>query len=155
MCSAQSTIKHRIVLSLDTGSLTACTTVALAAPSLSTGRSTKGRKVRARSAKKLKAASAQVADRQAKKSQTMLWQGGRVRKNYHCANSQWPDWPDPLDFQEVPIEEAIARINAAGYFMTRKAKSTKSIHTAVSQRRGRAALITSLLADRQLAMMAS
>jgi hypothetical protein len=30
---------------------------------------------------------------------------------------QWPHWPDPLDFQEVPEDEAIARLNAAGYFV--------------------------------------
>jgi Family of unknown function (DUF5906)/Primase C terminal 2 (PriCT-2) len=35
----------------------------------------------------------------------------------NVANSQWPDWTDPLDFQEVPINEAIARVNAAGYFV--------------------------------------
>jgi hypothetical protein len=29
----------------------------------------------------------------------------------------WPNWTDPLDFHEVPIDEAIARINAAGYFV--------------------------------------
>jgi hypothetical protein len=119
MRSAQSTINHRIVLSRDTGVLTACTTVALAPPSAAKDCSQKRAKVRARSAKKLNAASAQVVDRRAKKSQTTLRQGGRARKNYHSADCQWPNWPDPLDFQEVPIDEAIARINAAGYFMTR------------------------------------
>jgi hypothetical protein len=34
-----------------------------------------------------------------------------------AAARQWPTWPDPLDFHEVPIEEAIARVNAAGYFV--------------------------------------
>jgi uncharacterized protein DUF5906 len=32
-------------------------------------------------------------------------------------NRQWPIWPNPLDFHRVPEEEAIARINAAGYFV--------------------------------------
>ena len=31
--------------------------------------------------------------------------------------SQWPRWPDPLDFHEAPEDEAIARLNAAGYFV--------------------------------------
>jgi Family of unknown function (DUF5906) len=35
----------------------------------------------------------------------------------NVANSQWPNWPDPLDFQDVPIDEAVARVNAAGYFV--------------------------------------
>jgi hypothetical protein len=30
---------------------------------------------------------------------------------------QWPHWPDPLDFQQVSIREAVARVNAAGYFV--------------------------------------
>jgi hypothetical protein len=30
---------------------------------------------------------------------------------------RWPNWPDPLDFKEVPIAEAVARVNAAGYFV--------------------------------------
>jgi hypothetical protein len=30
---------------------------------------------------------------------------------------QWPNWPDPLNFHQVPIKEAIARVNAAGYFV--------------------------------------
>jgi hypothetical protein len=29
----------------------------------------------------------------------------------------WPDWSDPLDFHQVPVQEAIARVNAAGYFV--------------------------------------
>ena len=28
-----------------------------------------------------------------------------------------PNWPDPLDFHRVPIQEAVARVNAAGYFV--------------------------------------
>jgi hypothetical protein len=32
-------------------------------------------------------------------------------------NRQWPNWTDPLDFHEVPSDEAVARINAAGYFV--------------------------------------
>lgn len=32
-------------------------------------------------------------------------------------DAKWPDWPDPLDFHRVPIQEAIARVNAAGYFV--------------------------------------
>jgi ABC-type cobalamin/Fe3+-siderophores transport system ATPase subunit len=118
MRSAQSTINHRIVVSRDTGTLTACTTVALATSDLAQDRPPKRSKVRTRLARP-KHASSRAADRRAKKSQTTLWQGGRARKNYHSANSQWPNWPDPLDFQEVPVEEAIARINAAGYFITR------------------------------------
>ena len=31
--------------------------------------------------------------------------------------SQWLNWPDPLDFHQVPEAEAIARVNAAGYFV--------------------------------------
>jgi hypothetical protein len=32
-------------------------------------------------------------------------------------DTKWPDWPDPLDFHRVPIEEAVARVNAAGFFV--------------------------------------
>jgi hypothetical protein len=32
-------------------------------------------------------------------------------------SGQWPDWAAPLDFREVPIDEAVARVNAAGYFV--------------------------------------
>ena len=151
MCSAQSTIKHRIVVSRDTGILTACTTVVLAAQALATGRSAKRRQLRARPAKNLRPASAKVAARLtkrarrlaaerpakrrrvrarpakkskvasaarlAKKPQIRLQQIGRAQENYHSANSEWPNWPDPLDFQMVPEDEAIARVNAAGYFM--------------------------------------
>ncbi len=152
MCSAQSTIKHRIVLSRDTGVLTACTTVVLAAQALATDRAAKRRKVRDRPAKKLRAASAKAAARLAKKHarrlatarpakrrkvrarpaktskvasaarlakkpQIRLQQIGRAQENYHSANSEWPNWSDPLDFQVVPEAEAIARVNAAGYFM--------------------------------------
>jgi hypothetical protein len=34
-----------------------------------------------------------------------------------ASSTQWPDWPDPLDFEKVPIKEAVARVNAAGYFV--------------------------------------
>ena len=30
---------------------------------------------------------------------------------------QWPNWPAPLAFHDVSINEAIARVNAAGYFV--------------------------------------
>jgi Family of unknown function (DUF5906) len=116
MYSSQSTIRHRIVLSCNTGILTACTTLALDAPGSATERPAKRRQVRDRPAKKSKVAS---AARLAKKPLIRFQQLGRAQENYHSANSQWPNWPDPLDFQEVPVEEAIARINAAGYFITR------------------------------------
>ena len=32
-------------------------------------------------------------------------------------SGQWPHWPDPLDFHQAPEDEAIARVNAAGYFV--------------------------------------
>lgn len=32
-------------------------------------------------------------------------------------NGQWPNRPDPLGFHQVPIEEAITRVNEAGYFV--------------------------------------
>jgi hypothetical protein len=32
-------------------------------------------------------------------------------------NGQWPHWPDPLDFHQVQEAEAVARVNAAGYFV--------------------------------------
>jgi Family of unknown function (DUF5906)/Primase C terminal 2 (PriCT-2) len=32
-------------------------------------------------------------------------------------DAKWPDWPYPLDFHQVPAQEAIARVNAAGYFV--------------------------------------
>src|SRR4051812_38869314 len=35
----------------------------------------------------------------------------------HRSNGEWPNWSDPLDFEEAPEEEAIARVNAAGYFV--------------------------------------
>ena len=38
--------------------------------------------------------------------------------NRRSNNVEWqPNWPDPLDFHEVPEDEAIARLNAAGYFV--------------------------------------
>ena len=33
------------------------------------------------------------------------------------SDGKWPNWPDPLDFHQVPVQEAIARVNAAGYFV--------------------------------------
>jgi hypothetical protein len=36
---------------------------------------------------------------------------------HNGSDGQWPNWPDPLDFHQVPIDEAIARVNAAGYFV--------------------------------------
>jgi hypothetical protein len=38
-------------------------------------------------------------------------------EHHHSINSKWPNWSDPLDFHEVPIKEAVARVNAAGYFI--------------------------------------
>ena len=42
-----------------------------------------------------------------------------IEKKFDGSTRQWPNWLCPLDFREVPIDEAVARINAAGYFMTR------------------------------------
>jgi hypothetical protein len=36
------------------------------------------------------------------------------------ASTRWPNWPNPLDFQEVPAEEAVERVNRAGYFLHTK-----------------------------------
>jgi hypothetical protein len=40
-----------------------------------------------------------------------------AQANCRQVDVQWPAWSDPLDFEEVSVEEAIARVNAAGYFM--------------------------------------
>jgi uncharacterized protein DUF5906 len=39
------------------------------------------------------------------------------RQPPHGGNARGPSGPDPLEFQEVPIDEAVARVNAAGYFV--------------------------------------
>jgi Family of unknown function (DUF5906) len=39
------------------------------------------------------------------------------RRSHNGGDGQWPNWPDPLDFHQVPIDEAVARVNAAGYFV--------------------------------------
>jgi hypothetical protein len=48
---------------------------------------------------------------------TASWPHVDPHQARNVANSQWPDWSDPLDFQDVPINEAVARVNAAGYFV--------------------------------------
>ena len=60
---------------------------------------------------------------------TLLLLAQQNGATFHTWNSQadgaadqtndavWPDWPDPLDFHRVPVQEAIARVNAAGYFV--------------------------------------
>jgi hypothetical protein len=67
--------------------------------------------------KKLRAASRPTADRLAARGLVTLRQTDQVLKQDLGPKGQWPQWSDPLDFQEVPMEEAIARVNAAGYFM--------------------------------------
>lgn len=42
---------------------------------------------------------------------------GLGQGNIANANGQPQQWPDPLDFTVVPEEEAIERVNAAGYFV--------------------------------------
>ena len=83
-------------------------------------------KVQFRSARKQKAALPRVGERRARRpkvsareqrKKSQLRKEGLVQKKYHSAKGQWPNWPDPLDFHEVSEEEAIARVNAAGYFL--------------------------------------
>ena len=40
-----------------------------------------------------------------------------TQANYRSGNGQSPNWTDPLDFHQVSEDEAIARVNAAGYFV--------------------------------------
>ena len=156
MSSVISTIKHRIVLPGDAGFITASTTVALAAPnSAAQRRSVKRRRVQARSVKRRKVASQRVGHQIAKVPQIAVQVPHPVKDNYSSANCHWPDWADPLDFQEVPQEKTVARVNAAGYFMhTLTGASTKWIPGAWSRRSNQAALTTFLLVALHVTRMA-
>jgi hypothetical protein len=132
-----SIIQHRINLTNDADTL--ATTVTLIA-GLATDRHAKRPRVRSRSATRNKmlsragvspARQPKVQAQSAKRSRSSS-QGKAVRSvkkvrdtsqherptgENQLSNIRWSEWWDPLDFQEVPEEEAIARLNAAGYFI--------------------------------------
>jgi len=52
------------------------------------------------------------------KPQIIRQEASSIPQGQPGPTSQWPNWADPLDFQvAVPIAEAVARVNAAGYFV--------------------------------------
>jgi hypothetical protein len=51
------------------------------------------------------------------KSPLNLAAANPAQTNYASSNNHWPRWEDPLNFHQVSEDEAIARVNAAGYFV--------------------------------------
>jgi len=71
---------------------------------------------RTRSAGDQKITSPQPADTLARSPEIASLHGRAAAEN-SGVNCLWPRWTDPLDFLQVPIAEAVARVNAAGYFV--------------------------------------
>ncbi len=107
-----SNMPYRIVVSANTGLVARRTTISFDAPAVSLRYSAKMPDGRPRPGKALK-----ISDRAAIGIPTAARLAALTQGNQESATNRWPEWTDPLDFQEVPTEEAVARINAAGYFV--------------------------------------
>jgi Family of unknown function (DUF5906) len=59
------------------------------------------------------------ARRHATRSATLrrAQQATKVQAKSCSVNKRWPAWSEPLDFETAPLDQAVARINAAGYFV--------------------------------------
>ena len=105
--------KHRAIKSGDPVFLATFMTAVLDAAGVVKSRPAKRRKGRPRSVRKSRYATHSLAKKPLRRSR----QAGPTRETGPAAPKVWPNWPDPLDFQVVPADEAITRVNAAGYFM--------------------------------------